>query len=254
MPEIAVVLVGPLHEGNVGFAARSMKNFGFTDLVLVDPCPLGDLARTCAMHASDVLEGARTLSLGEVFSAYPLIVATTGGLTKSVCRSMRMPYYTPEEIRDQIRDIRGQVAFLFGRENRGLSNEEIRRCDLICTIPASPAYPILNISHAVGIVCYELADIPRGTYRLAERDEMEYLYEHLDHFLDEIEHPGFKRENTLLMARRILGRTRLTTREVSTIHGILRRAEWHVKDGKPWKSPEKGTKKKRDAAGDRRRS
>jgi tRNA/rRNA methyltransferase len=243
MPDISVVLVGPLHEGNVGFAARAMKNFGFSDLVLVDPCPLGELARACAMHAGDVLEKARTVSLEEVFSDYPLVVATTGGLTKSVCRSMRMPYYTPGEIRDQIKDIRGKVAILFGRENRGLSNEEVRRCDLICTIPASPGYPILNISHAVGIVCYELAGLPRGTYRLAEREDMECLYEHLDHFLDGINHPDFKRRNTLLMARRILGRSRLTTREVSTIHGILRRAEWHMKGG-PWES--EGKKKKKE--------
>lgn len=230
MPEISFVLVEPLHEGNVGFAARVMKNFGFSDLVLVDPCPLGDLARACAMHASDVLESARNLTLEQVFSTYQLIVATTGGLSKSVCRSMRMPYYTPGEIRDQIKEAEGTVAILFGRENRGLSNDEIRRCDLICTIPASPAYPILNISHAVGIVCYELADLQRGTYRLAEREEMDCLYEHLDGFLDRIDHPDFKRKNTLLIARRILGRTRLTTREVSTIRGILRRAEWHMKE------------------------
>jgi tRNA/rRNA methyltransferase len=245
MPEISVVLVEPLHEGNVGFAARAMKNFGFSDLVLVGPCPIGELARACAMHASDVLEHARTMSLEEVFSGYPLIVATTGGLSKSVCRSMRMPYYTPGEIRDQIKGITGKAAILFGRENRGLSNEEVRRCDLICTIPASPAYPILNISHAVGIVCYELAGIPRGTYRLAEREEMECLYGHLDHFLDRIGHPDFKRKNTLLMARRILGRTRLTSREVSTIHGILRRAEWHMKGG-PWETPEKKEEKNKD--------
>ncbi|HMA04640.1 MAG TPA: RNA methyltransferase [Methanomicrobiales archaeon] len=230
MPEISIVLVGPLHEGNVGFSARVMKNFGFTDLVLVDPCPLGDLAKACAMHASDVLENARTMTLEDVFSGYPLIIATTGGLSKSVCRSMRMPYFDPSEIRDQIGKALGKVAILFGRENRGLSNEEIRRCDLICTIPSSSAYPILNISHAVGIVCYELAGLPRGAYRLAEREEVECLYDHLDRFLDRIEHPGFKRKNTLLMARRILGRTLLTTREVSTIHGILRRTEWHMKE------------------------
>jgi tRNA/rRNA methyltransferase len=238
MPEIDIVLVEPLHEGNVGFAARVMKNFGFTNLVLTDPCPLGELAKACAMHAWDVLENARTMTLDEVFESYPLIMATTGGLSKTVCRSMRMPYYSPREIRDQIRKVQGKVAILFGRENRGLSNEEVRRCDMICTIPSSPAYPILNISHAVGIVCYELADIPRGTYRLAEREDMECLYGHLDHFLDKIEHPGFKRKNTLLMARRILGRTLLTTREVSTFHGILRRAEWHLKGG-PWESPGK---------------
>ena len=180
------------------------------------------------MHASDVLENARTLTMEEVFAGYQLIIAATGAYSKSVCRSTRMPYYPPGEIREQIRNVNGKVAILFGRENRGLSNEEVRRCDLICTIPASQDYPILNISHAVGIVCYELADLPRGAYSLAAREEMERLYEHLDTFLDRIDHPDFKRKNTLLMARRILGRTRLTTREVTTIHGILRRAEWHM--------------------------
>ena len=238
MPEIAIVLVEPLHEGNVGFAARVMKNFGFSDLVLVDPCPVGDLARACAMHASDVLESARTLTMEEVYSGYQLIIAATGAYSKSVCRSMRMPYYSPGEIREQIRNVNGRVAILFGRENRGLSNDEVRRCDLICTIPASQAYPILNISHAVGIICYELADLPCGIYQLAEREEMERLYEHLDTFLDRIDHPDFKRKNALLMARRILGRTRLTTREVSTIHGILRRTEWHMEEDYPGEKKE----------------
>jgi len=233
MPEISIVLVEPLHEGNVGFTARVMKNFGFTDLVLVDPCPLGDLALACAMHASDVLANTRTVTMEEVFSGYPLIIAATGAYSKSVCRSTRMPYYSPREVRERIRNIDGRVAILFGRENRGLSNDEIRRCDLICTIPASPQYPILNISHAVGIVCYELADLPGGMYSLAGREEMERLYRHLDGFLDRIDHPDFKRKNTLLMARRILGRTRLTTREVSTIHGIIRRAEWHMEEENP---------------------
>ena len=244
MPDVDIILIEPLHEGNVGFIARVMKNFGFPDLVLVNPCPLGELSNACAMHATDVLENARTMTLGQIFATYPLIVATTGGLSKSVCRSMRMPYYTPREIHEQIRKVKGRIAILFGRENRGLSNEEVRRCDMICTIPTSPAYPILNLSHAVGIVCYELAGIPRGTYRLAEREEMEYLYGHLDHFLERIEHPHFKRMNTVLMARRILGRTQLTTREVSTIHGILRRSEWHMKGG-PWESPGKKVEKEK---------
>jgi tRNA/rRNA methyltransferase len=76
--------------------------------------------------------------------------------------------------------------------------------------------------------CYELAHLPRGEYHLASREEMEYLYRHIDAFLDAIEHPDFKRENTLLMMRRILGRAQLTAREASTIHGLLRRAEYHI--------------------------
>lgn len=232
MPRIEIVLISPLYEGNIGFAARVMKNFGFEHLVLVDPGPLGDEAMTRAAHAQDVLRNAVHCSLEEVFARSAMTIATTGEVSKSVCNAMRMPYYTPAEIRGMIGDIDGTVSVLFGRENWGLSNAEIRRSDVICTIPASTTYPILNLSHAVGILCYELAQLPRGTYPLASRDEMEYLYRHIDHFLDRIEHPPYKRENTLLMMRRIFGRARLTVREASTLHGLMRRSEWHIDDKK----------------------
>ncbi|MCX6699963.1 MAG: RNA methyltransferase [Methanomicrobiales archaeon] len=228
MPDIQIVLVAPLYEGNIGFSARVMKNFGFSRLVLIDPCRIGEDALLRASHAQDVLSGAITCTLEEVFQQSCLTIATTGEVSKSICRSMRMPYFTPGEIREHIKDINGTISILFGRENWGLNNDEVKRCDMICTIPTSQDYPILNLSHAVGVVCYELAHIPRGEYLLANRTEMEYLYLHIDRFLDEIDHPPFKRENTMLMMRRIFGRTQLTAREASTVHGLLRRAEFHI--------------------------
>jgi tRNA/rRNA methyltransferase len=232
MPEIDIVLVGPLYEENVGFTARVMKNFGFHNLTLIDPCPLGTPARACASHARDVLEGAERISLAEVYDRSALTIATTGELNKTVCRSRRMPYYTPAEVRELVQDVDGRIAILFGRENWGLNNEEVGRCDVVCTIPGSSDYPILNLSHAVCVICYELAHLPRGTYTLATHQEMDPLYEHLNTFLDRIDHPDYKRENTMILLRRILGRTQLTPREVSTLHGLLRRAEWHIDNKK----------------------
>lgn len=228
MPEIEIVLVEPLYEGNIGFVARVMKNFGFSRLVLINPPDIGDEAIARAAHAQDILAGAERRSLQEVIERSNLLVATTGEVSKSICTSIRMPYYTPGEIREKILNHSGKIAILFGRENWGLSNEEIRKCDLICTIPTSADYPIVNISHAVAIVCYELAHLPRGTYPLANRQELDSFYSHLDAFLDRIEHPDFKRENTLVMLRRIFSRAGLTPREVSTLHGLLRRTEWHL--------------------------
>ncbi len=230
MPEIAIVLVEPLYEGNVGFAARVMKNFGFEELVLINPCPLGDDAIARSSHARNVLDNARRCTLEDVYRDYDFVVATTGEVSKSICTPMRMPYYEPAEMREIVADIDGRVAFLFGRENWGLANTELRRSNLICTIPTSEIYPILNLSHAVGIVCYELANLPRGTYLLASPVEMDSLYAHIDTFLDRIDHPDFKRENTMTLIRRVLGRTKLTAREVSTMHGLMRRAEWHMGD------------------------
>lgn len=228
MPLIDIVLVSPLYEGNIGFAARVMKNFGFFSLVLVDPCPRGDEAVMRAAHARDVLDTAEVISLDEVFSRSDLVIATTGEVSKSVCNPMRMPYFQPSEIRDLVMDLDGRVAVLFGRENWGLSNEEIIRSDVICTIPTAREYPILNLSHAVGIICYELARLQRGGYLLASREEMEHLYTHIDAYLDRIGHPAFKRRPTMLLVRRVLGRACLTAKEASTIHGLLRRSEWQM--------------------------
>ena len=228
MPEIDIVLVAPLYEGNVGFVARVMKNFGFRNLVLVDSCELGDEAIARAGHAYDLLKNAERCTIEDVFSRSNIVIATTGSVSKSVCRPMRMPYFSPRELRDRIKNLDGKISILFGRENWGLSNEEVKRSDIICTIPTSPDYPILNISHAVGIICYEIANLQRGDYSLATPFELSHLYRHIDQYLDIIHHPHFKRENTMIMIRRILGRANLTTRETSTLHGLLRRSTWHI--------------------------
>jgi tRNA/rRNA methyltransferase len=231
MPDIDIVLVSPMYEGNIGSAARVMKNFGFTRLVLVDSCPTGDEAIMRAAHAQDVLSSAETISFREVVSRSNLVIATTGEVSKSICRPMRMPYYSPREIRELIDGVSGRVSILFGRENWGLNNEEVRESDIVCTIPASPEYPILNLSHAVGIICYELAGLERGEYHLASREEMDHLYAHINAYLDRIGHPDFKRLPTILLIRRVLGRARLTAREASTLHGLMRRSEWHMNPG-----------------------
>src|SRR5512147_2573568 len=102
MPEIDIVLVAPIYEGNVGFAARVMKNFGFTRLVLVDPCPLGEEAKARASHAQDVLAGAEIATIEQVFARSNCVVATTGTVSKSVCHAMRMPFYSPKELRERV--------------------------------------------------------------------------------------------------------------------------------------------------------
>jgi len=166
MPEIDIVLVAPIYEGNVGFCARVMKNFGFSRLVLIDPCSLGNEAKARASHAQDVLAAAETCTIEDVFGRSNIVIATTGTVSKSVCHAMRMPFYSPKELRE-------------GRENWGLNNEEVKRSDMICTIPTADEYPILNLSHAVGVLCYELADMPLPAFRLASPTDMGYLYRHI---------------------------------------------------------------------------
>jgi tRNA C32,U32 (ribose-2'-O)-methylase TrmJ len=105
MPHIQIVLVEPLYEGNVGFTARVMKNFGFTDLILINPCTIGNEGKARASHADDVLMQARIMTLDEVCASSHRIVATTGTLSHSACHPIRMPYYSQRNFTVLLRNV-----------------------------------------------------------------------------------------------------------------------------------------------------
>jgi tRNA/rRNA methyltransferase len=218
-----VVLIEPMQEGNVGSVCRAMKNFGFDDLVLVNPCSLGDFAKAMASHAVDILKDARTVSCFEdALTGIDLIVATTGKMAEGDRRPMRRRYFTPAELKDSLKDKDGTVALVFGREDHGLVNEDLERCDLVVTIPASDEYPILNLSQAALIIMYELSDMNGGDFPLATRDLMEKLYDNLEGLLEDIDYPRHKKDNTSLMLRRILGRAMVGSNEYYTLMGVIR--------------------------------
>lgn len=228
--EIRVVLVEPLYEGNVGSIARSMKNFGYSDLALVNPPKLEGQARAFAMHALDILTSASVYSsISEAVEDSNIIIATTGNPGERVEAHIRMPAYTPFEMKKLLEGKRGKVSILFGREDKGLSNEELKHCDMIMSIPTSPQYPSMNLSHAAAVVLYELNDLKGGNMRLAERFDLILMYDHIQELLDNIDYPAHKKGKTMLMIQRILGRARLTSREVQTIRGFIRRIQYRLK-------------------------
>ncbi|HUL61512.1 MAG TPA: RNA methyltransferase [Methanocella sp.] len=223
---LRVVLVEPASEGNVGSVCRAMKNFGFNDLWLVRPCALGDFAKAMASHAGDVLEEVITVgTLEEALQGCDLVVGTTGKPGESTKKHLRVPYFTPPELRTMLEDKAGRVALLFGREDCGLSADELARCDVVVNIPASAEYPILNISHAAAIVLYELAGMEGGDFPLASGELLELLYRNFESLLTEVNHPEHKRDKTLLMLRRIIGRAMINQREYFTLMGVLRDIE-----------------------------
>jgi tRNA/rRNA methyltransferase len=230
---IRVVLVKPLYDGNVGSTARVMKNFGFYDLALVNPCQLGDQAKAFAMHAWDIIENVSTYStIPDAVGNSNLIIATTGNPGRRIEEHVRMPAYTPAEAKQLLEGRNGLVSLLFGSEDTGLSNEELKGCDIIMNIPTSSDYPSMNLSHAVAVVLYELSDIKAGNIGLAKRFDVDLMYDHFQEVLDEIDYPVHKKDKTMLMVRRILGRARLTAREVQTIRGLMRRIQYRLKHPK----------------------
>ena len=98
------------------------------------------------------------------------------------------------------------------------------------SIPTSPDYSSMNLSHAVAVVLYELSDLEAGSIKLAKHPDLDLMYGHITELLGEIDYPVHKKDKTILMIRRILGRARLTSREVQTIRGLIRRIQYRLKN------------------------
>jgi tRNA/rRNA methyltransferase len=225
-----IVLVEPVYSGNIGSVARAMKNFGFNELVLLNPCELDTPARIMSVHAYDIIEKARIeFSLEDALAGSNIIVGTTGLPGKTDNKHMRVPAFSPRQLKDKLTGKSGVVSLVFGREDNGLQNEELESCDIIVNIPANPEYPSMNLSHAVAVVLYELSDIKCGETYMADHFDIELLYEHLEEVLSDIEYKEHKEDKTKLMLKRILGRVELTAREVQTLRGVLRRIQWKLK-------------------------
>lgn len=248
LPLIRFVLVEPMYKGNIGSTARVMKNFGFTDLVLVNPCSFSGETWAMASHASDVVENAVICStLKEAVEGCDIIVGTTGARAYRKCDHVRTPALTPKKLMSHIRTFgqHNKTAVLFGRENCGFTNEELQMCTIISTIPTSDMYPVMNLSHAVGVMAYELShsffeeyekdgDLPvyRETHPIVDRKKFEYMCDHIRNILEESDYTPEKLDRTMLMFRRVLGRAELTPCESQTIRGVLRHLQYHVKKSK----------------------
>jgi len=228
---LRVVLVEPMYEGNVGSVARSMKNFGFHDLVLVNPCQIEDFGLAMAAHARDVLQMARSVSnLQEALEGVSLVVGTTGkrlGEEQHHLRlHLRAPCLDPAQLAEKLKGKEGEVALLLGREDCGLRNEELATCDLIVSIPTSQQYPVMNLSHAAAVLFYELSSVESGSVDLASRETLLLLLDRSKELLQEVSYPEHKQEFTLLMLRRIFGRAALTEREARTLLGVIKNLRW----------------------------
>lgn len=237
MMKLKVVLVEPKYDGNIGSVARAMKNFGFDNLVLVNPCSIDDFGRAMASHAKDVLEKAREVrTLEEALNNTDLVVGTTGKRLGNEQRHLRLhlrvPCLSPKELSNKLDGKDGTIALLLGREDCGLTDDELAICDMVVSIPTSADYPIMNISHAAAVLFYELSNVKVGETELASRDSLLLLQDRARSMLDEIGYPTHKVEYTVLMLRRVFGRAELTEREVRTLLGIIKNLRWVLKSSR----------------------
>lgn len=164
------ILVEPAVPENIGAAARALKVMGFHDLRLVNPADhLSDPSRWLAHASGDILESAQVFnSLSDAIADLDLIVGTTAKR-----RSVKYDYYRPEEIRDIIKSKShaiGEVGIVFGREESGLTNQELHLCDLLSTIPMANPYPSLNLAQGVMLYAYILSDLEWEAKKADQKD------------------------------------------------------------------------------------
>ena len=231
--QVRVVLVETSHPGNIGGAARALKNMGLRHLYLVNPEEFpSDRALWRAANAVDVLKDAIVVdSLDEAIADCGLVIGTSA-------RGRRIPWplMNPRECGQRVvsEAQTHPVALVFGREDSGLSNEELQKCTYHVHIPSNPDYSSLNLAAAVQVLAYEIRmaflsddqgnvpefqdwDIPP-----ARSQDIELYFEHLEQALVDI---GFHdRDNprqTMTRLRRLFGRIRLDEMELSILRGVL---------------------------------
>jgi TrmH family RNA methyltransferase len=231
---IYVVFVEPESPGNIGFLARTMKNFGLTNLILINPCELKNESYYQAMHARDVVSNSKIYGSLDEFLTHAEIdsaVGTTGtaGGSYNVARIA----VSPEQLADTI-NYNGNVALIFGREGNGLSNQEISQCDVIVSIPTHDYYPILNITHAAAIIFYEMfkreKSYPVNRLESASTAEKDSLMDYMDDIILKLGYPPHKSKNASLVFKRIMERAFISGREAHTMKGTLRRIKGRIKE------------------------
>ena len=252
LQNIRIVLVNTSHPGNIGGAARAMKNMGISKLVLVDPVefPSGK-AVARASGATDVLDAAQVVAtLEEALVGCNLVFGTSA-------RERRIPWplLDPRESANKgLEELQqgGEIALVFGREYAGLTNEELQRCQYHVHIPSDPEFGSLNLAAAVQVLTYEM----RMAYLAAQgqptkmnkleptamlnaqpvtADELERFYGHLESTLVQI---GFldplKPRHLMSRLRRLYGRAGISKLEMNILRGILTETE-KVARGEPHK-------------------
>jgi tRNA (cytidine32/uridine32-2'-O)-methyltransferase len=240
---IRIVLVQTYHPGNIGASARAMKTMGLTDLVLVNPRRFPDPEATrLAAGAEDLVEHARVVgSLAEAVADCVQVVGASARL-----RSLPLPHFDEPDAmaRELVEHAAAEpVALVFGRERFGLTNDEIRLCSHQVSIPANPAYGILNLSQAVQVLAYELFKAwrrrPASGYRPAlPAEERQPTREQLVHFHDHLgrvmQASGFLTQphaRTEAHLQALFARAQPSRRELSLLRGLLAALESHLPEG-----------------------
>jgi len=215
---ISIILIEPQFPGNIGAVARSMKNFNFEQLILVNPkCKINEEARNRAKHANDILDNA------VVEDNFPKMDYLIGTSCK-VARDYNIPRnsITPKELK-KILPKKGGIGLVFGRESDGLTNDELDKCDFLVTIPTTNKYASMNLSHAVNILLYELSDLKNDITPISEIEKKQ-LMKMINKSMDKMNFTTEEKKHTQnLVWKKIIGKSFMSKREAYALMGFFKK-------------------------------
>lgn len=242
---LAVVLVEPAGPLNIGSVARLCANFGIEDLRLVAPrCDPGDLdAKRMAVHGGQILGSARHFpTLFDALTDCQRVVASCGRIDHG-----EIPLQAPEQVMPWVQqglESAAQVALVFGREDRGLSNEELLLSQRVVRLHSTDAYPSLNLSHAVAVMLHELERVrrqPSGQLNSAPQEdetaEPTQLIDCLKDAEDLLLEAGFLLQHTararMAKVKGLLQRALVRPEELAMLRGMVRQLRWAIRCHRP---------------------
>ena len=228
--KVRIVMVNTTEPGNIGAAARAMKNMLLTELYLVSPLNYPSAVATArASGADDVLSNAKVCStLEEALIGAHLVIGASARQRNIKWRQLDV-IETCGEIQSIVSSKGQEVAVVFGTENSGLTNEELDLCSILMTIPGNPEYFSLNVASAIQVFAYQNfvsaveSKFDNSGGETANFEELNSFYNHLEQSLDHINYFDSKKPKSLLMRRlrRLFGRSNPEKEEVAILRGIL---------------------------------
>ena len=239
--QVKIILIETSNSGNIGSTLRAMKTMGFGSLCLVNPKEFpSEKVTALAANASDLIDTVEVVNnLEEALDGCNLVVGTSSRDRKVPWPNESIISASPKIIAEADKD--NTVAILFGREDRGLTNDEIQRCNLHVHIPANEDYPVLNVAMSVQVICYQLlidktlcSEVKKNTHwdvPLAEANHVNRLIEHFTEVAEKLE--VFNKGNPRQIGariKRLFTRIGLDEMEVNFMRGFLSAIEKKLKD------------------------
>ena len=219
---VSVTLVEPNYPVNVGHVARLVKNFGVKKLYLVKPKVDISVAAVYASHASDILDTASITTLDRVRKENELLVATTAVRASKKSNLIRR-MVSPDRLHAMLSSSRTS-SLVFGRDTTGLTNEEIRMCDVTTTIDTTQVYRALNLGHAVAIVLYLVSRGERSKGGVQSRKAREIFADSLCELAVASRVSPHKVKKLYEASRRIISSSNLTDSQLNLMTGVFRKA------------------------------